>query len=140
MLNFHAMKLGRIDAVDGWRLTGKVEELDGSRLGAGCPESDEPLVVRPASDIGRIACDHFGYRIGHGPPRLVFCARMAIAPGRVNIVGRRVGHSKIMLTPLNGWQEGTGQHAGTECLLESKHYAASSYSYSPQHAESTVLY
>lgn len=102
-----------VDKVNDRERARGVEEFDRSRLSAAFLEDDQPFIVRPASDIGRIARDHFGHGIGHRPPRLGACARIAIVPCCGEIVRRRVGGNSL--------EEGTGQNAGTDCMLELNH-------------------
>jgi hypothetical protein len=104
-------------AVNDRELAGGVEELDGSGLGAGSPESNARLGVRPASYVGCIPCDHFGHCVAHGSPRARACSGITVASSGGDIVRRRLGR--------NGWQKGTGQNAGADCLFEPSHYELS---------------
>ena len=105
VLNKNAMKLALVDKVNNRELARNVEELDGSRRGAGFPELDNPFIVCPAPNIGRVPGDHSGRCIGHCPPRLGACAGIAIAPSRGDVVRRRLGR--------DGWRKGRGKYAGT---------------------------
>lgn len=98
VLDLNPMKFLLVDKVNNRVLARNVEELDGSRRGAGFPKCDKPFIVCPAPDIGRIPGDHFGRCIGHGSPRLGARAWIAIVPSRGDIVRRCVGRRV--------WQEG----------------------------------
>lgn len=90
-LNKNPMTFRLVDEVNDRELARSVEELDGSRLSAGSSKSDDPFLIGPALDVGRIPCNHFRGCIGYGLPRLGAGARVAIVSSRGNIVRRRVG-------------------------------------------------